>query len=138
MERTTASRFDPRAALAILGLVFVVAAVWAATALASGGTSGTQELSSGSSGDGSQSTFVQDSNGNGAAPSRDDCPERRRLRWRHGPVRRLRLVGQRPLTANRWPGATVCRATAAMTPQSGGAYRGATPNTASATAPSAA
>ena len=73
MERTTTSRFDPRAALAILGLVFVVAAVWAATALASGGTSGTQELSSGSSGDGSQSTFVQDSNG--AAPSRDDCPE---------------------------------------------------------------
>ena len=75
MERTTASRFDPRAALGILGLVFVVAAVWAATALASGGTSGTQELSSGSFGDGSQSTFVQDSNGNGAAPSRDDCPE---------------------------------------------------------------
>ena len=63
MERTTTSRFDPRAALAILGLVFVVAAVWAATALASGGTSGTQELSSGSSGDGSQSTLVQDSNG---------------------------------------------------------------------------
>ena len=75
MERTTASRFDPRAALAILGLVFVVAAVWAATALASGGTSGTQELSSGSFGDGSQSTFVQDSNGNGAAPSQDDCPD---------------------------------------------------------------
>ena len=73
MERTTTSRFDPRAALAILGLVFVVAAVWAATALASGGTSGTQELSSGSSGDGSQSTFVQDSNE--AAPSRDDCPD---------------------------------------------------------------
>ena len=74
MERTTTSRFDPRAALAILGLVFVVAAVWAATALASGGPSGTQELSSGSSGDGSQSTFVQDST-DGAAPSRDDCPE---------------------------------------------------------------
>jgi hypothetical protein len=75
MERTTASRFDPRVVLAILGLAFVVAALWAATALASGGTSGTPELSAGASGDGSQSTFVQDSNGNGAAPSRDDCPD---------------------------------------------------------------
>ena len=74
MERTTASRFDPRTALALLGLVFVIAAVWAATALASGGSSGTPALASGPSGDGSQSTFVQDSNGNGAAPSRDDCP----------------------------------------------------------------
>jgi hypothetical protein len=74
MERTTASRFDPRAALALLGLVFVVAAVWAASALASGGSSGTPEWA-GSSGNTPQSPFVQDSNGNGAAPSRDDCPE---------------------------------------------------------------
>ena len=74
MERTTTSRFDPRAALALLGLALVVAAIWAATAFASGGSSGTP-LTSGSSGNGSQSTFVQDSNGNGAAPSRDDCPE---------------------------------------------------------------
>ena len=75
MERTTASRFDPRAALAILGLVFVVAAVWAATALASGGSSGTPELAAGSSGNTPQSPFVQESNGNGAAPSRVDCPD---------------------------------------------------------------
>ena len=73
MERTTASRFDPRTALVLLGLVFVVAAAWAATALASGGSS--PQFASGSSGDGPPATFVQDSNGNGAAPSRDDCPE---------------------------------------------------------------
>jgi hypothetical protein len=72
MERTTTSRFDPRAALVLLGLAFVVAVVWAATAFASGGSSGTP-LMSGSSGSGSQSTFVEDSNA--AAPSRDDCPE---------------------------------------------------------------
>ena len=75
MERTTASRFDPRTALALLALVFVVAAVWAATALASGRASGTPELAAGPSGNTPQSPFVQDSNGNGAAPSRDDCPE---------------------------------------------------------------
>ena len=74
MERTTASRFGPRAVLAVVGLAFVVAAVWAATALATGGSSGTPDWAT-SSGDGSQSTFVQDSNGDGAAPSRDDCPE---------------------------------------------------------------
>ena len=74
MERTTTSRFDPRAALALLGLAFVVAAIWAATAFASDGSSGTP-LTSGSPGSGSQSTFVQGSNGNAAAPSRDDCPE---------------------------------------------------------------
>ena len=75
MERTTASRFDPRTALALLGLVFVVAAVWAASALASGGSSGTPEWASGSSGSTPQSPFAQDSNGNGVAPSRDDCPD---------------------------------------------------------------
>jgi hypothetical protein len=75
MERTTTSRFDPRAALALLGLVFVVAAVWAASALASGGSSGTPDWASGSSGNTPESPFVQDSNGNGAAPSRDDCPD---------------------------------------------------------------
>jgi hypothetical protein len=75
MERTTASRVGPRAALALLGLVFVVAAVWAATALASGGSSATPEWASGSSGNTPQSPFAQDSNGNGAAPSRDDCPD---------------------------------------------------------------
>lgn len=74
MERTTASRFDPRAVLALIGLAFVVAAVWAATALASGGSSGTPDWTS-SIGQGS--VFVQDSNGNEAAPSREDCPEHR-------------------------------------------------------------
>ena len=75
MERTTASRFDPRTPLALLALVFVVAAVWAATALASGGSAGTPEPAADSSGNPPQSPFVQDSNGNGAAPARDDCPE---------------------------------------------------------------
>jgi hypothetical protein len=74
MERTTASRVGPRAALALLGLV-LVAAVWAATALASGGSSATPERASGSSGNTPQSPFAQDSSGNGAAPSRDDCPD---------------------------------------------------------------
>jgi hypothetical protein len=74
MERTTASRVGPRAALALLGLV-LVAAVWAATALASGGSSATPEWASGSSGNTPRSPFAQDSNGNGAAPSRDDCPD---------------------------------------------------------------
>jgi hypothetical protein len=74
MERTTASRVGPRATLALLGLV-LVAAVWAATALASGGSSATPEWASGSSGNTPQSPFAQDSSGNGAAPSRDDCPD---------------------------------------------------------------
>ena len=55
--------------------MFVVAAVWAASALASGGSSGTSELGAGSSGNMPQSPFVQDSDGDGAAPSRDDCPD---------------------------------------------------------------
>ena len=50
MEETTAPRFDPRAVLAIVGLVLVVAVIWTATALASGGSSGTPDLASGSSG----------------------------------------------------------------------------------------
>ena len=73
MERTTAASFGPRAVLAVLGLAFVVAAVWAATALASGGGSSATPDWTSSAGDGS--AFVQDSNGDGAAPSRDDCPE---------------------------------------------------------------
>jgi hypothetical protein len=72
MERTTASRFGPRAVLAVVGLTFAVAAVWAAAALATGGSSGTPDWTSSSAGG---SVFVQDSNGDGAAPSRDDCPE---------------------------------------------------------------
>ena len=75
METTTTSRFDPRAVLAVVGLVFVVAAIWAATALAAGGSSSAPELASGGSGGEPQSVFVQDSTDSGAAPSRDDCPE---------------------------------------------------------------
>lgn len=76
MEGTTASRFDPRAVLAVVGLVFVVATVWAVAALASGGSSGTPDLPAGSLGGDPSSVFVQDSNGDDTAPSRDDCPER--------------------------------------------------------------
>jgi len=75
VEKTTAARLDPRAALAAVGLVFVVAVIWAATALASGGSSGTPELASGSTGDSPPaSVFVQSSDD--PAPSADDCPER--------------------------------------------------------------
>ena len=103
MERTTASRFDPRAALALLGLVFVVAAVWAATALASGGSSGTPEWASSSSGGAAVAVRAGLERGRSrSVAGRLSRP--RRLRWRHGTVRRLRLVGQRPLTANRWLG----------------------------------
>ena len=56
--------------------VLVVAVIWTATALAGGGSSGTPDLASGSSGGDPSSVFVQDSDGDGAAPSRDDCPER--------------------------------------------------------------
>ena len=74
MEETTAARLDPRAVLAVVGLVFVVAVIWAATALAAGGTSGAPELASGTGGSTPSSVFVQSSDD--AAPSRDDCPER--------------------------------------------------------------
>ena len=73
MEKT-APRFDPRAVLAVLGLALVVAAVWATTALAAGG-SPAATAGTGWGGDPSGSVFVQDSNESGAAPSRDDCPE---------------------------------------------------------------
>ena len=76
MEETTAPRFDPRAVFAVVGLVLVVAVVWTATALAGGSSSGTPDLASGSSGGDPSSVFVQDSDGDGPAPSRDDCPER--------------------------------------------------------------
>ena len=74
MEKTTAARLDPRAVLAAVGPVFVVAVIWAATALASGGTSGAPELASGTGGSTPSSVFVQSSDD--PAPSADDCPER--------------------------------------------------------------
>ena len=40
MERTPTARLPVQPFLAIVGLVFVVAAIWAATALAAGGSSG--------------------------------------------------------------------------------------------------
>lgn len=75
MEEATAPRFGSRSILVALGVAFVVAALWAATALASGGSSG----QAGSSptppgGAGTHSAFVESSQGNGAAPSREDCP----------------------------------------------------------------
>jgi len=74
MERTTTARFDPRMVLAAVALAFAVAAIWAATALATGGSSGAPALGSGGAGGMSPaSVFVQDS-ADDAAPSRDDCP----------------------------------------------------------------
>ena len=75
MEETTTSRFDPRVVLAAVAVAFAAAAIWAATALAAGGSSGAPELVSGGSGGPSPaSVFVQGSTDD-AAPSRDDCPE---------------------------------------------------------------
>jgi hypothetical protein len=74
MEETTATRFGPRAVLAALGLAFVVAAIWAAAAFASGGTSSGTAGTPAPLGGGPPASFVQDSQGGGAAPSRGDCP----------------------------------------------------------------
>jgi len=74
MEETTASRFGPGAVLAALGLAFVVAAIWAAAAFASGGTSSGSVGTSAPLGGGPPAGFVQNSQGAATAPSRDDCP----------------------------------------------------------------
>jgi len=74
METTTASKLGPRSVLVALGVAFVVAAIWAAAALASGGSSNASQGASTPSGGGPQAGFVQSSDGYGAAPSRDDCP----------------------------------------------------------------
>ena len=63
MEETTASRFGPGAVLAALGLAFVVAAIWAAAAFASGGTSSGSVGTSAPLEGGPPAGFVQDSQG---------------------------------------------------------------------------
>ena len=71
MER--ASRRNPRVLLSLVALAFAVAAIWAATALANGGSS------SASSDPGSgqpAAEFVQSQDD--PAPSGDDCPENQR------------------------------------------------------------
>ena len=73
MEETTASRFGPGAVLAVLGLAFVVAAIWAAAAFASGGTSsGTVGTSAPS--EAGRRRASPGLPGAATAPSRDDCP----------------------------------------------------------------
>ena len=69
MERARA--LDLRPLLALLALGLVVTAVWAATALATGGSSDSEP--SGGSGSG-QPSLVQDDGGGGT--DREDCPER--------------------------------------------------------------
>lgn len=69
-----ARRLDLRVVLAV---VFLVAAIWAATSLARG----PQQSSGDSAGSSPVAVFVQDegdggTQGNGTAPSGDDCPER--------------------------------------------------------------
>jgi hypothetical protein len=70
VDKTETSKLDRRPMLAIAALVLVGAAIWAATALAAGGSSGTAGTASSSGDDGAQSYVVQDS-----APDRGDCPE---------------------------------------------------------------
>ena len=74
METTTPSKFGPRSVLVALGIAFVMAAIWAAAALASGGSSSTPRGASTPPEGAAQPGFVASSQGSGAAPSRDDCP----------------------------------------------------------------
>ena len=71
MEETTRSR--PTALLVVLAVLVAVAAVWATTALARGGSgSGPVDPAGGTTDP--WPMFVQ-SGDDGAAPSREDCPE---------------------------------------------------------------
>ena len=73
MEETTATRSRPTALLVALALILAVAAVWATTALARGGSGlGPTQPAVGTTDP--WSFFVQDGGG-GSAPSADDCPE---------------------------------------------------------------
>ena len=71
MERTR--KHNPQMLLILLASAFAVAAIWAATALAAGGS----PAASGDSGS-SQATveFVQAENDAAPPPSGDDCPDR--------------------------------------------------------------
>jgi hypothetical protein len=73
MEQTTTSKLDPRPLLAIVAVVLVATAIWAATALAGGGSSGGETTAPGSGRDGSLN-FVQDAPQDGSG-ARGDCPD---------------------------------------------------------------
>jgi hypothetical protein len=65
----------PRTVLAVVGLAFVVAAVWATAALAAGGPSAAPESpATGWSGDPSGPVFVQGTDEDGDGRSSEDCP----------------------------------------------------------------
>jgi uncharacterized membrane protein YgcG len=76
MEETTTAttRNRPTGLLVALALILAVAAVWATTALARGGSGPSPSQPAGGTAD-PWSIFVQDHQG-GSAPSADDCPER--------------------------------------------------------------
>ena len=69
MER--AGKSNPQTLLTVLALAFAVAAIWAATALANGGSSSASS-DPGSSQPAAQLVQSQDD----PAPSGDDCPDR--------------------------------------------------------------
>jgi hypothetical protein len=64
-------KLNPQALLALLAMAFVVAAIWAATALAGGASSS----SSDSAGGQPAAEFVQ-SDEDGETPSATDCPDK--------------------------------------------------------------
>jgi hypothetical protein len=66
-------RLDLRPLVAVLAVAFVAATIWAAVALAAGGSS--PAPSSGSSGDDSPGQFIQTQD-DSEAPPEDDCPDR--------------------------------------------------------------
>ena len=76
MEETTtaATRNRPTGLLVALALILAVAAIWATTALARGGSGPSPSQPAGGTAD-PWSFFVQDQQG-GGPPSADDCPER--------------------------------------------------------------
>ena len=67
MER--ARKSNPQVLLALLAMAFVIAAIWAATALAAGGS---PSASSDSGGSQPAAEFAQEDD---AAPAERDCPE---------------------------------------------------------------
>jgi hypothetical protein len=68
MDRTR--KLNPQAFLALMAMAFVVAAIWAATAMATGGSpSSSSDSSSG------QPAVELVQEGDGTTPSAEDCPE---------------------------------------------------------------
>ena len=68
MDRTR--KLNPHALVALLAMAFVVAAIWAATAMAAGGS---PSSTSGPTGSRPAAEFVQEEESE--TPSRADCPE---------------------------------------------------------------